>query len=48
MQKMTAPGSFEVRISGLDAGTHYQYRVFVRHPQIVTRGDHRQTIVLKE
>jgi alpha-L-fucosidase len=40
--KMAAPGPFEVEISGLDLGTDYQYRVFVRHPRIVMRGDHRQ------
>lgn len=41
-QTMTAPGSFAIEVGGLEAGTDYQYRVFVRHPRIVTSGDNIQ------
>ncbi len=40
-RKMTARGRFEVEVTGLEPGTEYQYRAFVRHPKITMRGDHK-------
>ena len=35
-------GPFSIELQGLDAGTDYQYRAVIHHPEIVIRGDHKR------
>ena len=40
-KRMSAPGAFEIEVSGLPTGVEYQYRAYVKHPRITMRGDHK-------
>ena len=44
-KRMTGPGEFTIELSGLKAGTEYQYRALVKHPKITVRGDHKRIVV---
>lgn len=41
-QRLSAPGPFQMEVQGLKPGVEYQYRAFVKHPQLTVRGGHRR------